>query len=173
MEADYQVTEILLPGTKVCVKCHVEKPMTEYRSTRYGYRNECKSCNSIYYKNWWKARESGDKEMDTSTDDALYVMSISKLTGIVKIGRSKNPKNRAYEMAASQPFFVNVDREYPEVGFLESSIHKKLAPYRVEDGAGREWFNISVAQADAIIRGEIALFELSVADGECVQPSLG
>ncbi len=164
MEVEYQVTEILLPETKVCVKCHVAKPMTEYRTTKYGSRSECRSCESLYYKNWSKLRENGGKEMDPRSDDSLYVMSNSKLQGIVKIGRSKNPKNRAYEMASSQPFFVNVDREYPEVGFLESTIHKKLAPYRVEDGAGREWFNISVAQADAIIQGEIALYELSVAN---------
>jgi hypothetical protein len=163
MEVDYQVTETLLPETKVCTKCHVAKPMTEYRSVRYGSRNECKSCESTYYKNWCRARENGGKEMDTSTDDALYVMTISKLPGIVKIGRSKNPKNRAYELAACQPFYVNVDREYQEVGFMEQSIHKKLAPYRVEDGNGREWFNVSVEQADAIIQGEIALYELSVA----------
>jgi len=163
MDVDYQVTEILLPETKVCTKCHVEKPMTEYRAGKGRTRNECKSCEAIYYRKWCKARDTGNKEMDTSTDDALYIISISKLPGIVKIGRSKNPKNRAYELACSQPFYVNVDREYPEVGFLEMSIHKKLTPYRVEDGAGREWFNISVAQADTIIQGEITLYELSVA----------
>ena len=90
-------------------------------------------------------------------------MSISKLPGVVKIGRSKRPKNRAYEMAAAQPFFVNVDRESPEVGFLELTVHKKMQPYRVEDGAGREWFHTSVEQADKIIQGEIAVHELSVA----------
>jgi hypothetical protein len=101
--------------------------------------------------------------VDTSTDDALYVMTNSKLPGIVKIGRSKHPKNRAHEMAAAQPFFVNVDREYPDVGFLKLTIHKKLLPYRVEDGAGREWFHLSVEQADSIIQGEITLYELSAA----------
>jgi hypothetical protein len=81
----------------------------------------------------------------------------------MKIGRSKRPKIRAHEMAAAQPFFVNVDREYPDVGFLELTIHKKLLPYRVEDGAGREWFHLSVQQADSIIQGEITLYELSAA----------
>ena len=162
MDVDYQVTEILVPETKVCTKCEVAKPLTVYRAVRDRTCNECKICDAVYLKNYYK-RNNGGKEMDTSTDDALYVMTNSKLPGIVKIGRSKHPKNRAYEMAAAQPFFVNVDREYPEVGFLELTVHKKMQPYRVEDGAGREWFHSSVEQADAIIQGEIALCELSVA----------
>ena len=164
MDVDYQVTEILVPETKVCTKCHVAKPLTANRAVRDRTRNERKVCEGIYLKSYYK-RNHGGKEMDTSTDDALYVMTNSKLPGIVKIGRSKHPKNRAYEMAAAQPFFVNVDREYPEVGFLELTVHKKMQPYRVEDGAGREWFNISIDQADSVIVREIAMCELCARNG--------
>ena len=99
--------------------------------------------------------------MDTSTTDALCVMSISKLPGIVKVGRSANPIQRAFQLAQAQPFLVNVDRQYEGYGFLELVIHRKLLPYRVEDGSGREWFHATANQADAIIKGGIVEYDLS------------
>ena len=136
--------------TKVCAQCQVEKPLNEFRKKQ----SYCKSCHSSYWNSW-------NTEMDTSTDDSLYVMSISKLRGIVKVGRSKNPNERAFQLALSHPFLVNVDHQYPGYGFLELVIHRKLLPYRVEDGSGREWFNATGSVADTIIKGVIAEYELS------------
>jgi hypothetical protein len=161
MEVDYQITEILVPETKVCVHCQIEKPLSQFNKKREGkVRAECKSCQSEYWFRWKEGKDS-DLIMDTSTDDALYVMSISKLPNIIKVGRSKNPPERAFQLASSQPFFVNVDRQYDRYGFLERMIHTKLLPYRVEDGTGKEWFHVNVNQAHDIIRGSIAEYELT------------
>ena len=38
---------------KTCAKCKIEKPLTEFsknKSTRNGYRSECKSCSKKYRK---------------------------------------------------------------------------------------------------------------------------
>jgi hypothetical protein len=168
MEVEYEITEILTPETKVCATCQVEKPLTEFNKKREGkVRSECKSCQSAY---WFRWKEGKDIVMDTSTDDALYVMSISKLPGIVKIGRSKHPRERAFQLALSMPFLVNVDHQYEKYGFLERMIHSKLLPYRVEDGTGKEWFYVNWQQADTIIRGSIVEYELSIRQEDtCVQ----
>ena len=160
MEVEYEITEILVPEAKVCTQCQAEKPLTEFNSNGRGkVRPDCRTCQSAY---WFRWKEGKDKDllMDTSTDDALYVMSISKLPGIHKIGRSKNPRERAFQLMQSQPFFVNVDHQYDKYGFLEPVIHRKLLPYRVEDGSGREWFRVAANQADAIIKGAIVEYEL-------------
>ena len=149
--------------TKVCAQRQVEKPLTEFSKKKDGRLQSqcyCKSCQSSY-RNRWNKEKDGIGLMDTSTDDSLYVMSISKLRGIVKVGRSKNPNERAFQLALSHPFLVNVDHQYPGYGFLELVIHRKLLPYRVEDGSGREWFNATGSVADTIIKGVIAEYELS------------
>ena len=146
------------PETKVCAQCEVEKPLKEFNKRKdavSGAQAYCKGCQATYWFHWKDTKEGMD------TDDALYVMSISKLPGILKVGRSKNPRERAFQLAASQPFLVNVDHQYDKYGFLELTVHRKLLPYRVEDGTGREWFRANASLVDAIIKGAIAEYELS------------
>ena len=160
MEVEYTITEILIPEAKVCSQCHLEKPLTDFSKKKdsiCGTQAYCKSCQAAYWFRWKDTKEV----MDTSTEDALYIMSISKLPGILKVGRSKNPKERALQLAASQPFLVNVDRQYDKYGFLELTVHRKLLPCRVEDGTGREWFRANASIVDAIVKGAIAEYELS------------
>ena len=145
------------PETKVCAQCEVEKPLKEFsknKNSASGAQSYCKGCQANYWFRWKDTKEGVD------TDDALYVMSISKLQGILKVGRSKNPRERAFQLAASQPFLVNLDHQYDKYGFLELTVHRKLLPYRVEDGTGREWFHAHVSLVDTIIKGAIAEYEL-------------
>lgn len=110
-------------------------------------------------------REILAKKRITPGDDYLYIMSNSKIPGIVKIGRSKNPTERTHKLQNSQPFLVKLEEEYEGWGFLELLVHSKLNHLRVvEESASREWFSLSVSEANAIVEGTIVEYQLS-----CVQ----
>jgi hypothetical protein len=93
--------------------------------------------------------------------DSLYIMENPRIPGEVKIGRSQNPEERAKQLSAGNNFRLVVRRSYGEKGFLEKTLHQKLKRRRVEEGAGIEWFKVSVDQADILIRAAILEDELS------------
>jgi len=105
-----------------------------------------------------------DTPESTETADSLYIMENSLLPGIVKIGRSTNPEERAKQLGASHPFRLTVQYSYGGKGFLEKTLHNRLKHRRVDGGNGREWFRISPEQADILVRGSIVEHELSPTD---------
>ena len=160
MDVEYEIAETLVPETKVCAHCQLEKALAHFNSNGRGrVRTECRICQSAQHNRWKEAKDR-DPSMGTSSNDALYIMRISKLPGIVKVGHSKNVTERAYQLSQSQPFVVTVEHAYDKYGFLESAIHRKLIPYRVMDATGREWFHANANQVNAIILGAIAEYEL-------------
>lgn len=150
------------PSLKTCISCKVEKPMTDFHKCGPGgqLRADCSDCRNAF------CRQSRFKKLTlTPGEDSLYIMSCPKLAGMVKIGRSKNPKDRALQLQHGLPLTIQVEAEYEGFGFLELLLHHKLDHQRiVEDSASREWFSISVSQAQAIIEGTIVEYQLS-----CVQ----
>ena len=74
--------------------------------------------------------------MKYSTDDTA-----------VKIGRSDNVDKRRRRLEACQNFFVEVVAIFPGKGSLEAAVHHQLQNYQSNKGAGKEWFNISAADA--------------------------
>jgi len=93
--------------------------------------------------------------------DSLYIKENPRLPGEIKIGRSNNPEERAKQLSAGQNFRIVVKRSYGEKGFLEKTLHHKLQRRRVEHGPGVEWFNVSVDQADILVRAAIVEDDLS------------
>jgi hypothetical protein len=63
-----------------------------------------------------------------------------------------------------------VKHTYEEKGFLEKTLHHRLRHRRVEEGAGVEWFRVSVEQADLLIRAAILEAELSKETIETQEP---
>jgi hypothetical protein len=149
-EIDHQMTS---SGMSRCGRCKFLKTASHFSAgQRY-----CLACQA-------DLMEARSGEIDPSAKlrvDDLYIMTNSKLTDIVKIGRSKHPTTRAAQLAEGHPFQINVDFRYEGYGFLECLIHRKLLNHRIDDGIGREWFDMSPSQADAIVTGVIAEFELS------------
>jgi hypothetical protein len=93
--------------------------------------------------------------------DALYIMENPRLPGEIKIGRSHDPEERARQLSSGQNFRLVVKRSYGEKGFLEKTLHHKLKHRRVEQGAGVEWFKVSVDQADILIKAAIVEDDLA------------
>ena len=83
------------------------------------------------------------------------------LPGMVKIGRSACPEERAKQLAASHPFRIVVQYSYGEKGFLEKTVHDRLKHRRVEGGLGREWFRLTAEQADLLVRASILEHQIS------------
>ena len=79
--------------------------------------------------------------------DDLYVMKYSTDDTAVKIGRSDNVEKRRRGLEVCQNFFVEVVVIFPGKGSLEDAVHHQLQNYQSKKGAGKEWFNISAADA--------------------------
>jgi hypothetical protein len=91
------------------------------------------------------------KRKGVAAADTLYVMQYSFRRDIVKVGRSDNPERRRRQLEGGQAFHVEILATFPGQGALEGQVHEALAAHRNEEGAGREWFNLSAAQAIAAI----------------------
>ncbi len=88
-----------------------------------------------------------------SDDDHLYVMSASggMLPGLVKIGRSKNPLQRALDLQDAQPYHILIHTLYWGAGHREKDVRRALAHFQVTDAPGTEWFELSVSGACSAI----------------------
>jgi hypothetical protein len=168
-------------ASKVCSFCHETLPLDSFyiNSTNRtdGRQSRCKKCFDLYRAARKRCPEdsvSSDGQAEVQSDcldsfritenlrpDSLYIMENLRIPGEVKIGRSQNPEERAKQLAAGNNFRVVVQRSYGEKGFLEKTLHQKLKKRRVEEGAGLEWFRISVEEADLLIRAAILEDNLS------------
>ena len=77
----------------------------------------------------------------------LYIATTSHRDDIVKVGRSDDPDARCRQLQASQPFYVQPAATLPFCGKFEGAVHQRLRCSRVNDGPGREWFRVTVAEA--------------------------
>jgi hypothetical protein len=152
-------------SSKVCAECQENLPVDAFWVCRLrldGRHNVCKKCWKDRYPKEKKAIEDASNETEQPVSpDALYIMENPRIPGEVKIGRSTNPEERAKSLSAGNNFRLAVKQTYEEKGFLEKTLHHKLKRRRVEEGAGVEWFRVSVEQADLLIRAAILEDELS------------
>jgi hypothetical protein len=95
----------------------------------------------------FRATGTATERKRAAKQDDLYVMKYSIDDTAVKIGRSDNVHKRRRHLEASQNFFVEVVAIFPGKGSLEAAVHHQLQNYQSKKGAGKEWFNISAADA--------------------------
>jgi hypothetical protein len=79
--------------------------------------------------------------------DGLYIIQYSTSRSAVKIGRSIDVNKRKRSLESGHNFFIEVAAVFPEKGYLEAVVHKRLEAKRSKIGAGIEWFDISVDSA--------------------------
>ena len=162
--------------SKVCSSCHETVPIHNFSScsaAKDGKRAYCKTCA----RSWWTRPKSAHVQPSEppsaacSSDeftvtqelvpDALYIMENPRIPGEIKIGRSRDPEERAKQIGAGNNFRIVVKRTYGEKGFLEKTIRRKLKRRRVDEGSSVEWFRISVQQAEALIVAAIIEDDIS------------
>ena len=139
--------------------------MSEFAVDRHmsdGVYYKCKICKGADCKTQRDARKAG-RNKDAITP-ALYVMRNPLLPHLVKIGQAVDVAVRAAALSACHPFDLEVCHQYPGQGHLEGVVHDRLRAYRftgAKASKGREWFEVQAEQADAIIPGAIAEWELA------------
>ena len=117
------------PVLKQCGRCRENLPIENFytdNTRKDGHNNSCKSCIQKYNATYSKKRRAEPEETTMepeSSSDTLYIMSISLLPGMIKIGRSNNPEERAKQLGTSLPFRLTVERSYSGKGFLERTLH--------------------------------------------------
>ena len=94
----------------------------------------------------------------------LYVMERSDLPGVVKIGRSENPEQRARSLALAHLFTVRVVHVIPDhkieyASEIEALVHTHLGGHAREPGNSREWFRLAADVAACAIWRVYAQFE--------------
>jgi hypothetical protein len=158
---------------KVCADCQETLPVEAFyvcATYRDGRQKLCKKCFTQAYPRGKKRLQEDGVVCDETEHvipgpgpgpDALYIMENPRIPGEVKVGRSQSPEERAKQLSAGNNFRLVVRRSYGEKGFLEKTIHQKLKCRRVEEGAGIEWFKVSVEQADLLITAAILEDEIS------------
>lgn len=148
---------------KRCPGCQEEQSSDNFykeSAKKDGLSHYCKTCTCAKAAIRKRRAEPEDTSPESSACDSLYIMTNSMLPGMVKIGRSGNPEERAKQLSVSQPFRVVVERSYGGKGFLEKTLHDRLKRRRVEGGGGREWYRISPEQADILIKASIVEHEI-------------
>ena len=160
-------------ASKVCTLCHesvLRDNFYDHQFTKDGKHSWCKACVKSRARNSQKLRSDTPSVARSSDEftvtqelllDALYIMENPRIPGEIKIGRSRDPEERAKQLCAGNNYRMVVKRTYGEKGFLEKTIHKKLKRRRVEEGSSVEWFRISVEQAEALIVAAIIEDDIS------------
>ena len=148
----------------MCRQCRQSLPADAFYSS---YGSVCKVCVRLRTRQNQQEKKRLRPEMDSSEEcgefavteelipDSLCIMENPRIPGEVKIGRSHNPAERARQLSAGNNFRLVVQRSYGEKGFLEKTMHQRLKSRRVQEGAGIEWFKVSVDQADLLIQAAI------------------
>ena len=77
----------------------------------------------------------------------LYIATTSHRDDTVKVGKSDDPYARCRQLQASQPYYVKPAATLPFCGNFEREVHDRVRCSRLNDGPGREWFRVSVAEA--------------------------
>ena len=69
-------------------------------------------------------------------NDSLYIIQ-SDVTGMIKIGRSKDPQKRLKQLQTGNPNKLKLIAEFKGEGWKENYLHERLKSYRLEG----EWFS--------------------------------
>ena len=70
------------------------------------------------------------------TKDNLYIIQ-SDLTGMIKIGRSKDPVKRLRQLQTGNPNKLKLIASFDGEGWKEKILHERLEKFRLEG----EWFS--------------------------------
>ena len=73
---------------------------------------------------------------DKMNNDDLYIIQSDK-TGMIKIGRSKNPQKRLKQLQTGNPNKLKLIASFKGEGWKEKIVHERLDRYRLEG----EWFS--------------------------------
>ena len=126
--------------SKTCQKCNAEKRLSDYYRGSVRFRGCCTR-----------------RQRDRDTADE----SKSTFPGELKVGRAACPTGRAQTLSNGQNFTLDVNYTYAHRGYLETTVHRRLAPWLVNEGPGREWFRLLPEQADVLVRAAILEHDLS------------
>ena len=149
--------------------CNQWKEPSEYHPSRKG--SQCKECYNKSQRERQRenrlliAREAASSASSsdglTSWGESLYIVSNPRIGGEVKVGRAACPSGRAQQLSQGQNFTLEMCHAYPHKGFLETTVHRRLAPWQVSEGPGREWFRLLPEQADVLVQAIILEHDLT------------
>ena len=69
-------------------------------------------------------------------NDNLYIIQ-SDVTGMIKVGRSKDPQKRLKQLQTGNPNKLKLIASFKGEGWKEKTLHERLRRYRLEG----EWFS--------------------------------
>ena len=135
--------------TRRCTKCEQEVPMTRFYKRASGHIAiaQCKPCHRETMRAYQIARNGADES--APAERTLYIACNPRIPGEIKVGRSNDPQSRIARMSYTQNFDLALIASFPDLGSLETHVHRILSPYRVQ--GCREWSAVSLEVATAAV----------------------
>ena len=87
----------------------------------------------------------------TVKGEHMYILRRSDQPDLYKVGRSSNPKSRAYILSMGQCFKVEVVAVHEGQGLNELPAQYALEQYRVLGGISREWFRVPLEKIHSAV----------------------
>ena len=81
----------------------------------------------------------------------LYLAVRSDNRDIVNLGRSDDPQRCYAHLCNCHCFDITVVHVFPGCGRWKKTVQKALEPYRAKSSSSREWFEIDLSTARAIV----------------------
>ena len=81
----------------------------------------------------------------------LYALQYSNVWDCVKIGRCRDIHERLRVIGKGHNCKLKLIASYPDQGYLEQRVHKRLESFRSLDGLSTEWYNIPGSYALKVV----------------------
>ena len=143
-----------------CTKCGEAKQPTEFSARRRnanGRQYVCRDCVAAYNAT---RKKLACKSPDAEPSEKLYILSYPWAGSPLKVGRTHDVSARVGQLEGGHNFRLTLLAVFPGLGAQEHKVHAILKSSRATDGRGKEWFQVTLAQA---------LFAVA----KCVQPGPG
>ena len=143
-----------------CTKCCETKQPNELSAmtrSANGRQYVCRACVAAYNA---ARKKQACKSPGAEASEQLYILSYPWAGSPIKVGRTHDVSARVGQLEGGHNFRLKLLAVFPGLGAQEHTVHALLKSYRATDGRGKEWFQVTLAQA---------LFAVA----KCVQPGPG
>ena len=130
-----------------CTKCCEVKQTHEFSTRRRsanGRQYVCRTCVAAYNA---ARKKHACKSPGAEPSEQLYILSYPWAGSPIKVGRTHDVSARVGQLEGGHNFRLKLLAVFPGLGAQEHKVHTLLKSYRATDGRGKEWFQVTLAQA--------------------------
>ena len=130
-----------------CTKCCEVKQLHEFSTRRRsanGRQYVCRICVAAYNA---ARKKQACKSPGAEASEQLYILSYPWAGSPIKVGRTHDVSARVGQLEGGHNFRLKLLAVFPGLGAQEHKVHTLLKSFRATNGRGKEWFQVTLAQA--------------------------